>query len=336
MAKPDLDDGFLQLSTELLAGLADTPAVVGLRLVVILEVWFQQYGWAKHSHAQISPADIAKRKGLKDDSGVTRAIRELVAYGVLERVGRGMLRFVKDHEKYDFGETPETRAARCAYAAHAPSMVKLHKYRPMENQGGETDTIAPQKGAELTPKGGGTDPKRVSELTPKGGGTDTISGPPHTPLMESISRGDIYTEVVVEGEATGTKVSESIPTDDPTSDVKALARWAESLAPMEDGPRSVETWAASGFPLDWIRDAVLCGIFSAKPGGAWQYANGCLRRWRRRGSVDVAEVQAATTTTGPATFAPRLAPLSMADRRRQERKEQIRRLKEREALNGHG
>lgn len=179
MAKPDCDDGFFKLAYELVAGLADTPALVGLRSVALFEVWAQQYGWAKREWAVISPTEIAERRGLKNPKHVIRALTELVNFKVLEKDDEGRYRFVKDYERYDFRETKEERRARLSYAAHAPVLVK--SYRLGKSPNGSTPT--PPSG---TRTGTGDIPEMVPEQSsdiPEMGAEGTRNGSTDIPEM---------------------------------------------------------------------------------------------------------------------------------------------------------
>lgn len=58
-------------------------------------------------------------------------------------------------------------------------------------------------------------------------------------------------------------------------------------------------WRAMGHPDDWIKDAILVANCSAKPNLSCQYINGCLRRWKTRGSVDPEEMKRAKKEPEP-------------------------------------
>lgn len=188
MAKPDLTDGFFQLAYELLASLVDTPAMVGLRGKVLWEVFAQIYGQAKLPAALLSPSEIAGRSG-DDPANVSRAIRDLVGFGVLSRGQDGSYRFVKDYESWRFpGETDVRRARRLAYAGHAPTLAKSHLSRVSE--------LTTHKRSSRVR----TDTITMSKLTRSRVRTDTILAPPYVPpsmkdnlRLDSVCIGETHT-----------------------------------------------------------------------------------------------------------------------------------------------
>ena len=54
---------------------------------------------------------------------------------------------------------------------------------------------------------------------------------------------------------------------------------------------------AAGYAPDWVFQALRVAMFRKRDENDWcSYANGCLRRWHTRGSIDEAEVKRETAS----------------------------------------
>ena len=114
---------------ELAEALFGEPGMTGLRGKIMLEAMMQIYGPAKLRTARLDAAEIAKRRGVAG-SAVRRAIGEVVRFGLLERLGEGEYRIVKDYEKHDYGDGEAARERRLCAARNAVFLAKSYA-RPM-------------------------------------------------------------------------------------------------------------------------------------------------------------------------------------------------------------
>lgn len=276
-SKPDLDEGYFRLAYSLLASLMGTPAVVGLRGVILFEVWVQEYGWAKLAFAYLDPQEIAERRGVKDASNIRRAILDLVKFGVLKDLGNRMYKFNKDYNEHDFSEDDEPRRARISYAAHAPVLVKSYKYANTQILRVNSDTPRVKTGT-----------RRVSDLTENRVNSDTESvsilthanPAPQTPNKERArvnsrlkETGDL---VVVDADACEGR------TDSTRERRDRIVALAESLRPMEGSATKIDGFIA-GYGEEWTEAAVLTAMASDTVTNLWQYINKCLMRWKASG-----------------------------------------------------
>ncbi|HWA83654.1 MAG TPA: replication protein [Fimbriimonadaceae bacterium] len=175
MAKPDLDDGYLRVAHELFAAIA-LAGFSKWEMVVLREVFDQIYGPAKSKVARLSPTDVATRAGTYKES-IVRAIRTLVAAGVLVKTAEGEYRFIKDYDAWRHGERPRFSPSESTYCASAK---RIKASTPDGNNGAPTHKRI--RGTSALPTG--TDALPDGEQMRSPSGTDALpwkSSPPDPP-----------------------------------------------------------------------------------------------------------------------------------------------------------
>lgn len=125
MAKPDTEDGWLMYAHELDAAVAAADFSKGAR-IVLREQFAQIYGPAKLRAAELIPAVIAERSGLKRQN-VYRYIEDLVESNVLRRLDATHYAFVKDYEAWTRGGQPRLSPAEVRYAREAAVNAMAYK-----------------------------------------------------------------------------------------------------------------------------------------------------------------------------------------------------------------
>lgn len=294
MAKPDLEDGYLKIAYELFAALVGSPAVVGLRGTILWEVFCQTYGWAKRPHAELCPTEIARRRGVKRQN-VSRALAELVEMKVLSHKGGDAYGFNKDHESYEFGESPEQRQARVSYAIHAPQLAKSHKHEIDAKEARKTESKVIHGAQDDNVDRINNDAVTASDLIQNRINNDAVSASEVIHSDDMSEAAPLIGTRGIELKRETRHLDATAPTTptltSPTPEsIRRIADLADDLAPNEDLGSKVAGWCA-GYPVAWVEDAVRIAWVGAKPGGRAAYANKCLIRWHHQGGPPQAEVE---------------------------------------------
>ena len=182
MAKPDLDDGYLQVAHALFAALMVVQMPQEAR-IVLSEVLSQVYGPARRAAATLDPLELARLTGLQRPH-VWRGISFLVKNGMLIRSPiDDTYRWVKDYEKWGCDGVPLLPPKLAAFALHAPGRTRAYRADP-----------------EPRPAR-----KRTESGTRKGGPGSTGSGTPSTKDNASMAYRDGYAEGAARTES-GTRI----------------------------------------------------------------------------------------------------------------------------------
>jgi hypothetical protein len=288
VAKPDTDDGFAEIASELLLVVLQAKLTARARMVLGL-ILNELYGPHKPRHARIDRRRIAELSGLGEN--VRHAIKELVDWNIVRKFPGDSFAFHRDYDTWRDARGEkligDAQAAVARYAQHYPGRaVSRRKGRV------KADTAV----SKLTRI-------RVKADTPSRVKADTDSCQRrHAPLKEELNTAQQEGVVVGDAGASGAPFVRPLNTD--PAEVDRVAAWAEALAPMDELGAKVRDFATS-YPLPWIEAALLCGLASAQAGHRWRYAHGCLRRWYDAGGPDRKEVAIAQGKAPEASAAPR-------------------------------
>lgn len=302
MAKPDLDDGFVQIAYELWAAVSAAGFNRGA-WIVLSDVFMQIYGYAKLPTATLSPTEIGHRVSMHKQH-VSRAIQDLVRAGLIVKVSHNEYRFNKDHESWNLpGESLEEKQARISYALSAPSLARSyinHIDKDSVTKSGYTETTDKQKAVTKS----GYDPDCVTRFGYESNqiwlrDTNKERAPeelrelreiqqqqPPTPLLPSEPSRQTTISAPPPGEKSSPSEaaplrSSRVPSHSPEQLAQLIAWVRETLgerAELECFTGKLAAFARS-YPIDWIEQAVLKAAVGAKPGKLASYVNTILIEW---------------------------------------------------------
>jgi hypothetical protein len=301
VANPDTDDGWFKLAHELDAALAVADFSKGAR-IVLREVFAQVFGKAKRRHAALSPSDLARRTGM-DKSHVVRAIRELVDSGVLQKVGEGVYKFIKDYESWTrpgpavakgqplSPRLPRLSKVEVAFAANAPGH---NEWLANNSMGPLARNRVPRQATNKRSSGASSGTETVSIQAPSGAypGTETVSIQAPTPIEvrarefetgDLRETGDHNPSDCARAAAAGSPAPSGELNPGPgifSPEAEALARWAEPLG------GNWSHWArckCNSYPAWWMKALLQRKVEGVKPPPREAMLNAILQGWKVTG-----------------------------------------------------
>ncbi len=314
MASPDLDDGWIKLSHELLCALCSA-GFTKPQAKIVDAMFAQIFGPAKAKVAIVSPSSLAEDSG-ELRQAISRGIAQLVTARVISRVDgvANGVRFIKDYEKWTDNQDPERprfSTKEIAYIKAAPKRAAAFLKQPERSKNTPKGEANLFQGVKQNCFRGETNLLREAKQICDGERNKFVSPPYNPPIEgeESEEWGEGADTPTVE--ATLQSQSQSSRTlkaagGDVLANVEQATITAKGRVPVLNRPADLpginnppdlverivafatEKWGsidaeqvrdACGPDGYWVQDVDFAVRDSVRRGKPWRYALTCLAAW---------------------------------------------------------